>query len=440
MAGSSVQTTLGDLVVFRSGGTPSKAEPEYWEGTIPWVSAKDMKAFRLFDVQDHISDDGLAAGSRIAPAGSVLLLTRGMTLLSDIPICVVDRPMAFNQDVKALEAGPRLDSAYLPYLLLGRKHELLASVDLAGHGTGRLNTDSLKKLKVDLPPLPEQRRIAHILGTLDEKIELNRRINETLEEMARALFKSWFVDFDPVRAKAEGRDPGLPAHLADLFPDRLVDSELGEIPAGWCAATIGSIAEVIDCLHSKKPERRDAGWPLLQLENIRGDGLLDMRDTYLIDRTDYDRWISRTEASPGDCVITNVGRVGAVAQAPPGFRGALGRNMTGLRCTSDFPFPTFLVECLLSSAMSEEIDHKTDAGTILDALNVRNVPRLRFARGPVAVVAVFERHARPLRARMEENLAESRALSLLKYALLPRLLSGEIGAPCGARIDLEAEG
>src|SRR5665647_2072180 len=251
MAGSSVQTTLGDLVVFRSGGTPSKAEPEYWEGTIPWVSAKDMKAFRLFDVQDHISDDGLAAGSRIAPAGSVLLLTRGMTLLSDIPICVVDRPMAFNQDVKALEAGPRLDSAYLPYLLLGRKHELLASVDLAGHGTGRLNTDSLKKLKVDLPPLSEQRRIAHILGTLDDKIELNRRMNATLEEMARALFKSWFVDFDPVRAKAESRDPGLPAHLADLFPDRLVDSELGEIPEGWRQGLLSEL--VVDLRDSVSP-------------------------------------------------------------------------------------------------------------------------------------------------------------------------------------------
>ena len=84
-----------------------------------------------------------------------------------------------------------------------------------------------------LVPPPEQRAIAHILGTLDDKIELNRRMNETLEAMARALFKSWFVDFDPVRAKAEGRDPGLPKYLADLFPDSFEDSELGEIPKGW---------------------------------------------------------------------------------------------------------------------------------------------------------------------------------------------------------------
>ena len=92
---------------------------------------------------------------------------------------------------------------------------------------------SASSLDCPLPPLAEQRAIAHILGTLDDKIELNRRMNETLEAMARALFKSWFVDFDPVRAKAEGRDPGLPKPLADLFPARLVDSELGEIPEGW---------------------------------------------------------------------------------------------------------------------------------------------------------------------------------------------------------------
>ena len=99
------------------------------------------------------------------------------------------------------------------------------------HTLNAVTSFELQALRI--PPLPEQRAIAHILGTLDDKIELNRRMNETLEAMARALFKSWFVDFDPVRAKAEGRDPGLPQPLADLFPDRFEDSELGEIPEGW---------------------------------------------------------------------------------------------------------------------------------------------------------------------------------------------------------------
>ena len=93
-------------------------------------------------------------------------------------------------------------------------------------------------MRLHIPPLDEQRAIAHILGTLDDKIELNRRMNETLEAMARALFKSWFVDFDPVRAKAEGRDPGLAKPFADLFPDSFEDSELGEIPKGWEVGTV----------------------------------------------------------------------------------------------------------------------------------------------------------------------------------------------------------
>ena len=95
------------------------------------------------------------------------------------------------------------------------------------------------------PPIAEQRAIAHILGTLDDKIELNRRMNATLEAMARALFRSWFVDFDPVRAKMAGRDTGLPKEIADLFPDRLVDSELGEIPEGWDVSEIGAEVDAI---------------------------------------------------------------------------------------------------------------------------------------------------------------------------------------------------
>jgi type I restriction enzyme S subunit len=113
-----------------------------------------------------------------------------------------------------------------------------------------LNTSILSACPFVVPTLLEQRAIAHILGTLDDKIELNRRMNETLEAMARALFKSWFVDFDPVRAKAEGRDPGLPQPLADLFPARLVDSELGEIPEGW---EVGSLLEVADLLSGGTP-------------------------------------------------------------------------------------------------------------------------------------------------------------------------------------------
>jgi type I restriction enzyme S subunit len=114
----------------------------------------------------------------------------------------------------------------------------------SGSAQPSLNRNFVHPVRVDVPPLAEQRAIAHILGTLDDKIELNRRMSETLETMVRALFKSWFVDFDPVHAKAEGRDPGLPKVLAELFPGRLVDSELGEIPLGWEAGTFNDVGEL----------------------------------------------------------------------------------------------------------------------------------------------------------------------------------------------------
>ena len=121
-----------------------------------------------------------------------------------------------------------------------------------------IKQSELRKVLLTLPPLPEQRAIAHILGTLDDKIELNRRMNETLEAMARALFKSWFVDFDPVRAKAEGRDPGLPKPLTDLFPDRFEDSELGEIPSGWEVRSLDEIARFLNGWRLQKYPQRTA--------------------------------------------------------------------------------------------------------------------------------------------------------------------------------------
>src|SRR5207302_8604487 len=116
--------------------------------------------------------------------------------------------------------------------------------------------------RLPIAPISDQRAIAHILGTRDDKIELNRRTSETLEAMARALFKSWFVDFDPVRAKAEGRDPGLPKQLADLFPDSFEDSELGEIPKGWRVLALAECVDAARGLSYKGSGLSDSGPPM----------------------------------------------------------------------------------------------------------------------------------------------------------------------------------
>ena len=243
--------TLDEAAVFFSGGTPSKANPDYWGGDVPWVSAKDMKSFRLSDTEDHVTTSGAANGTRLAPPGSTLVLTRGMTLLSDVPICVANRPVTFNQDVKALVPRNGVDGEYLSYAIINAKPELLGNVELAGHGTGKLPTDVLKRLTIYLPDGEEQRTVARTLGSIDDKIELNRRTSETLEAMARALFQSWFVDFDPVRAKADGEPEEsicarlrLTPELLALFPDSLEPSALGDVPAGWAIEGLNCLASL----------------------------------------------------------------------------------------------------------------------------------------------------------------------------------------------------
>ena len=151
-----------------------------------------------------------------------------------------------NQHVFRVTPINGVDSTFFFYLLRYLKPNFVAIArNKQTTGLGHITKRDLEDIEAALPDLPEQRVIAHILGTLDDKIELNRRMNENLEEMARALFKSWFVDFDPVRAKIEGRDTGLPPDVADLFPDRLLDSELEEIPEGWEVKTVGTIASIV---------------------------------------------------------------------------------------------------------------------------------------------------------------------------------------------------
>ena len=161
---------------------------------------------------------------------------------------------ALGQNLVLLRAdGTRVFPPFLRWLVRGPAWwEQIGKFLNVGAVFDSLKCADVPNFALRIPPLAEQRAIAHILGTLDDKIELNRRMNETLEAMARALFKSWFVDFDPVRAKAEGRDPGLPKPLADLFPDSFEDSELGEIPKGWEVRGSDEIARFLNGLALQK--------------------------------------------------------------------------------------------------------------------------------------------------------------------------------------------
>ncbi|HEV7671373.1 MAG TPA: restriction endonuclease subunit S [Thermoanaerobaculia bacterium] len=179
---------LSECATFLSGGTPSKAKPELWEGPIPWLTAKDMKRLRLWDTEDHVAPEAIGNGTRLVPKGTILLLVRGMTLHKDLPLVIAQREMAFNQDVRALIARSQVvDNEFLAYSLLANKLALLSLVDSASHGIGRFHSEALESFPIAVPSLAEQRASAQILATLDAKIDLNRQMNETLEGIARAL-------------------------------------------------------------------------------------------------------------------------------------------------------------------------------------------------------------------------------------------------------------
>ncbi|WP_419949139.1 restriction endonuclease subunit S [Candidatus Palauibacter sp.] len=417
------QVNLGDVVRLVSGGTPSKKREDYWHGTIPWVSARDMKQFRLRDTTHHITAEGLANGTKRVRAGTLLLLTRGMRLLKELPICVTKKPMAFNQDVKALLPTDRVDAPFLPYLVLGNKQRLLSLVDLAGHGTGRINSDELRTFDIRLPPRREQQAIAHILGTLDDKIELNRRMNETLEAIARALFKSWFVDFDPVRAKIEGRDTGLPRDIADLFPDRLVDSEMGGIPEGWEVSEIGKEVRAVG--GSTPSTKEPSFWRDGRYHWATPKDLSKLRSPVLLNTsrkiTDAGlRKISSGMLPIGTVLMSSRAPIGylAIAEVPT----AVNQGFIAMRCERRLPNLYVLCWCRENLVRIRDIA----GGSTFPEISKKAFRPISVVVPSEAVLGMYERLGRPLHDQLVVAMKEGATLTALRDTLVPKLISGRI--------------
>ena len=237
-AGEHTDRPLDDVADMLSGGTPRKSNQRYWNGSIPWLTPKDMGLWSGV-TGTKVSQEAIGNGTRLAPKDTIFIAVRGMSLHNEIRIIRPNEAMSFNQDVKAIVAKKCIDPLYLYYALVSKKTELLGAVESAGHGTGRLPTDKLKEILVPRFHPRTEAALAELFGALDHRIDLNRRVNETLEAIARAIFKDWFVDFGPTRAKAEGRAPYLVPELWDLFPDA-VDDEYK--PVGWNLGSLSNIA------------------------------------------------------------------------------------------------------------------------------------------------------------------------------------------------------
>ena len=355
-----------------------------------------------------------------------LLFARQSLVLEGAGKCSIflrdDEPVSFESHLTRV----RLDQAkahpayYFYYFQSHHGRSAIRSIVEQGAGASGIRGRDLAALEVHWRPLRQQRAIAHILGTLDDKIELNRRMNETLEEMARALFKSWFVDFHPVRAKMEGRWqrgqslPGLLADLYDLFPDRLIPSELGDIPEGWEVKPLG------ECFNLTMGQS-----PPGSTYNDEGNGL-----PFFQGSTDFGfRYPERRRyctaptriARPDDTLVSVRAPVGAINMAWE--RCCIGRGVAALRHKGSSSTYTYYAV----SGMQQELEQYDHTGTVFGAITRKQFETLPMTEPESELVDSFESLTLSLDKHIRSNTAESRALAAQRDALLPKLVSGEVG-------------
>ncbi len=468
---------LGDVTSWSSGGTPSKKNDDFWGGEIPWISASSMKGNRYSESELKITPEGLSAGSRVAEENTVLLLVRGSTLHQRILVGITERNVAFNQDVKAIKPKEELlDSWYLLFWFMSIERDLLNMVENTGIGAGKLDTKLLKNLIIKIPPKEERERIKFFAKAIDDKLILNHQTNQTLEQIAQAIFKSWFVDFEPTRAKIiikqKGGDqqaqdlaaqaiicgavtledlatfqldsPPINTHLlgrihakldvhggtnaagagstgaanaqtsdelgdnwlpeslaatAALFPNALIDSELGEIPEGWNIQSLEDVLELSYGKALKKTDRIEGKYPV-----YGSGGLTGYHNKALVD-------------GPG-IIVGRKGSVGTLYWEDSSF----------------FPIDTVFYVIPKSHYSLEYIFYllqtlglenmNTDAA--VPGLNRNNAYRLGTAKVPEDLVSRFSEILEVVRNISSVNIKESGTLEQLRDLLLPKLLSGEL--------------
>ena len=389
---------LGDLIVLSSGGTPNKSNSSYWNGDIPWISAKAMYDDYLYSSDMTITREGLNNGSKLAPVNSILLLTRGSGLFNRIPVCLVKREMAFNQDVKCIESRDKnvVSNIFLFYWLMGNKREISNILETTGIGAGKIDTERLKNIPINLPPIQMQQVLIQFAESLMLKIEVNRRINENLEQQAQALFKSWFVDFEPFKDGA------------------FVESELGMIPKGW---RVGSMYDYIDVVYgapykSSLFNDKKEGLPLIRIRDLKTNAP-QFYTPEILPNTEF--------VKAGDIVA------GMDAEFIPyvwlGEKGVLNQRCCKFRGKNE-AISNYYILFLIKPELEYVQSYKT--GTTVSHLGKSDIDRFRFVTPPLDVVKSFSDLVDGMLKELVNRANESRRLAELRDTLLPKLMSGQI--------------
>ncbi len=405
---------ISDLGRIVTGKAPPTADVDNFDGPFPFITIPDLKNHALIhESQRTLSDKGASkVHSCCLPAGAVM-----MSCIATIGECgITTRPSFTNQQINSLIPRSGIDTRFLYYVFTQLGSEL------DSHGGGSSSNTNVSKgrfseIKITIPvDISEQRAIAQILQTLDDKIELNHRMNKTLEQIAQALFKSWFVDFEPVRAKMEGRCTGLPEHISDLFPDRLIKSELGEIPEGW------AVRMIKNCMTLTMGQS-----PSGHTYNTIGKGL-----PFFQGRSDFGFRYPRKRrfctaptriAGPDDTLISVRAPVGDINMAWE--KCGIGRGVASLRHKSGSSSYTYHSMIILQPKL-KELDHT-------GAINKKKLEALKINDPGPLILGAYDSMLCDFDKQVRKNVMESNTLIDIRDSLLPKLISGEIRAIMGQK-------
>jgi type I restriction enzyme, S subunit len=397
--------------------------PDKTDSGVPLITAKIVKSGQIEPITEYIAEDDFDDWMRrgMPKNGDVVITT-------EAPLGEVaqldNRKVALAQRIITLRGkSDFLENTYLKYHLISE----FVQEQLRNRSTGTtvlgIRQSELRKIQLVIPPFAEQKRIAHILGTLDDKIELNRRMNATLEAIAQALFKSWFVDFDPVRAKMSGESEdsicqrlGLTRETLALFPDRLVESELGEIPGGWHWGTLRDIAE--NPRRGIDPKAVPPQTPYIGLEHMPR-GSIALGDWGIASQAESNKFSFET----GEILF---------GKLRPYFH-KVGVAITDGICSTDIlvirplkPEWFAILLCHISSVSLIDFVATASEGTRMPRTNWADVAKYDISLPDFEIANLFMNIIKPMIGLIKENLLQKKNLSELRDTLLPKLLSGEI--------------
>jgi len=413
-----------NVLVIGDGYRAKNSELCPFKSGLPFARAGNINSGFQFDDADYlVAENLLKAGEKVSELGDVLFTSKGtvgrVAFVSEKTPRFVYSPQLTWWRVKDTK---RIEPRFLYYWMHGREfcvqiNGLRGQTDMADYVSLR---DQRQMMYVTLPPLDEQKAIAHILGTLDDKIELNQQMNQTLEAIARALFKSWFIDFDPVRAKLDGRQPtGMDAETAALFPAEFEDSALGKIPKGWSVSTLEQVVSVNSLSITKSYPHQ-----VIQYVDISSVTVGRLEETTIYVLSDAPSRAKRL-VRHGDTIWSGVRpnrKSYLFIHTPP-------ENLvvsTGFIVLSPQAIPpSYLYAWVTTDEFVDYLVFNAD-GSAYPAVRPDRFSDAQILIPLKAILDKFEQQVESMRDKIIQNERESRVLASIRDALLPKLLSGEI--------------